>query len=70
MLVMKVYEYVVFKDEKRDKDDQVVDAAAVLVPVTLVVAEDDKQVGMMAARAIPEDQVVNLDRIQVVVRPF
>lgn len=66
----KLFEYAVFKDEKLDKDGEVVEAAVVLVEPTTVLAKDDKQVGIRAAKAIPETEMDNLDRIQVVVRPF
>jgi hypothetical protein len=67
---MKLFEYVVWKDEKRDKDDEVVDEAKVLVEPDTMLADNDKIVGMMAARLIPENELENLDRITVVIRPF
>jgi hypothetical protein len=67
---MHLYEYAVFKDEKRDKDDVVVDPAKVLVEVTPVLAKSDKEVAMRAAKAIPDEEMENIDRIQVLVRPF
>lgn len=66
----KLFEYAVFKDEKLDKDGEVVEAAVVLVAPITVLAKDEKQVGIRAAKAIPETEMDNLDRIQVVVRPF
>ena len=69
---MKLYEYAVVLDEKRDKDDDITDEARVVVSVTAVLARDDAQAQLLAARAIPEDYVTNgqLDRLTVVVRPF
>jgi hypothetical protein len=69
---VKLYEYAVVLDEKRDKDDEITDEAAVVVPVTAVLARDDAQAQLLAARAIPEEYVSNgkLDRLTVVVRPF
>jgi hypothetical protein len=66
----QLFEYAVFLDEKTDKDGEVVSPAKVLVKPTTVLAKDDKQVALLAAREIPADQIANLDRIQVVVRPF
>lgn len=68
----KLYEYAVLLDEKRDKDGEITDDAAVVVPVTQVLARDDGQAQMLAARAIPEEYVANgkMDRLVVVVRPF
>jgi hypothetical protein len=67
---MQLYEYVVWKDEKRDKDDQVTDAAAVLVAPTTMLAENEGIVQMTAAREIPEAELPNIDRVQVNIRPF
>jgi hypothetical protein len=67
---MKLFEYAVIKEEKTDKDGVVVDPASVLVPITAVLARDIEQANMIAARAIPEAHIDDLDRITVVVRPF
>jgi len=69
---VKLYEYAVVLDEKRNKDDAVVEEAAVVVPVTAVLARDDAQAQLLAARSIPDEYVGNgkLDRLTVVVRPF
>jgi len=72
MTVARLYEYAVLLEEKRDKDGEVVDPAEVIVPITDIVARDDAQAQMLAARAIPEEYVANgkFDRLVVVVRPF
>ena len=69
---MKLYEYAVLLDEKVDRDDEVTEEAQVIVPVTAVLARDDAQAQLLAARSIPEEYVSNgrLDRLTVVVRPF
>ncbi len=69
---MKLYEYAVVLDEKRDKDDDITEEASVVVPVTAVLARDDAQAQLLAARSIPEQYLKNgkLDRLTVVVRPF
>lgn len=69
-MASKLFEYVVYKQEEKNKDGKVVDEAVVLVPVSSVLAKDETQVQLLAARAIPEQEIENLDRIQVVVRPF
>ena len=68
----RLYEYAVLLEEKRDKDGEVVDPPEVIVPITDIVARDDAQAQMLAARAIPEEYVSNgkFDRLVVVVRPF
>lgn len=67
-----LYEYAVICLEKRDRDNEVVEEAEVVVAPTALVARDDAQAQMLAARAIPDDYTKNgkLDRVMVVVRPF
>jgi hypothetical protein len=69
---MKLYEYAVVLDEKRDKDDEVTDDSRIVVQPTAVLAKDDAQAQLLAARAIPEEYVNSkkIDRLTVVVRPF
>lgn len=67
---MQAFTYMVFKDEKLDKDGEVIEEAVVLVPATTVLAKDETRVGMRAAMEIPSDHKDDLDRIQVLVRPF
>jgi hypothetical protein len=69
---VKLYEYAVVLDEKRDKDDEITEEAQVIVPVQTVLARDDAQAQLLAARSIPEEHVKKgrLDRLTVVVRPF
>lgn len=69
---MKLYEYAVVLDEKRNKDDDITDDSRIVVAPTAVLAKDDAQAQLLAARSIPEDFLTNgkLDRLTVVVRPF
>jgi hypothetical protein len=69
---MKLYEYAVILNEKRDKDDEVTDDSRIVVEPTAVLAKDDAQAQLLAARSIPEEFVNSkkLDRLVVVVRPF
>jgi hypothetical protein len=69
---MKLYEYAVVLNEKRDKDDEITEDSRIVVPVSTVLARDDAQAQLLAARAIPEEHVKSgkLDRLTVVVRPF
>lgn len=68
----QMFEYAVILDEKRDKDGEITEPAELVVPVTAVLARDEDQAQLLAARAIPEDIASNgnLDRLMVVVRPF
>lgn len=67
---MPLFEYAVIKEEKTDKDGEVVEPAVVVVPVTQILAENESQAQMVAARAIPEDHIGDLGRITVAMRPF
>ena len=70
MADLKLYEYAVILQAKKDKDGDVVEPGEVLIPPTPVLADDDKKATLLAGRAIPEDRIDDLDRITLVVRPF
>ena len=65
-----LYQYAITKDEKRDKDDEITEPESVLVEPVTILAGSPEQAGTIASRAIPEAEMVNLDRIRVLVRPF
>jgi hypothetical protein len=67
-----MYEYAVILNEKRDKDGDVVEEAEIVIDVTQVLAANEDQAKLLAARSIPDDVVTDgkLDRLTVVVRPF
>jgi hypothetical protein len=67
---MTLYEFCVFLDEKRDRDNELIEKAAVVVEPTTILASDEAQAQLLAARAIPDGDIVNIDRLVVVVRPF
>lgn len=65
---MKLYQYsAIYIPTKTEKKE---DKPEIIVPVTDVLATDDNQANILAARAIPEKYLTKLDRVQVVVRPF
>ena len=66
---MKLYEYAVVLDERREKG-KIAEPAEIVVEPTAVLARDDAQAQLLAARAIPEDYIDRIDRLTVVVRPF
>lgn len=41
-----------------------------LVPPETILARDDREAQLVAARKIPADQTKNLDRIEIAVAPF
>lgn len=67
---MNVYEIIVFCDEKRDKDDEVVEPAEIVVGPETIIARDDDQAQLLASRKVPESHLEKLDRLTVAVRPF
>lgn len=70
--VSQLFEYAVILQPKVDKDGEEVEAGQIIVEPTTVLARDEGQAQMLAARAIPDEhaQGGKLDRLQVVVRPF
>lgn len=73
-MAQKLYEYVVWKDEKRDKQTgDVIEKAAILVQPTVILASSDEQVGMVAAREVPAEHMEDDDsrsRVKIQMRPF
>jgi len=67
---MKIFEYIVWIDEKRNKDGDVVDEAEIISGPSVMLANDERVVGLRAARGIPAEYDDNLDRVQVTIRPF
>lgn len=71
---MKLYQYSILfvpnKTKSPEGKDTTTEKAKVLVPVTDILANDDKQAAIVAARAIPEGYVDRLDEVQIAVRPF
>jgi hypothetical protein len=66
-----MYEYAVILNEKRDKEGEVTEEAEIVVPVKTVLARDEEQAQLIAARSIPDEFMIGkLDRLMVVVRPF
>jgi hypothetical protein len=67
---MLVYEYLVFKNEEKNKDGKVTDPAVVVVDRQTILAKDEGQANLIAARAIPAEHMEALDRLVIVCRPF
>ena len=66
MAESKLFQFAVIKhpaDAKKGKSELV-------VPLTTVLAADVNAATLLAARAIPEEHVDDLDLVQVVVSPF
>lgn len=68
--MLRIYQYAVIKQPKLDKDGETIEEGELIVPISSVLAKDEVQVQLLASRAIPEDEIINLDRLVVVVTPF
>ncbi len=42
----------------------------IVTDLTTILAQDERTVGIIAARGIPEEYLSTLDQIEVIVRPF
>lgn len=67
---LKLFEYAVLLHPETDKEGKDIGKTEVLKAVSTVLAKDDKQVGVLAAREIPDAHVEHLERVEIVVRPF
>lgn len=63
---LKPFQVITLLHPKDDNSDTKVISKA----IELILAADEKQAGMLAVRNIPDNEVKNLNRIEVIVRPF
>jgi hypothetical protein len=69
----KIFEYAILYHPKPKKDangNEVTEKSEIVKEVSRVLAESDKQVGILAAREIPEKYLNELDNVEIIVRPF
>jgi hypothetical protein len=66
---MKLYEFVILYEGKRNKDGEWKEKPELLV-FDKTLAESAEQAQIVAARAIPENHLEHLDRVTIAVRPF
>lgn len=50
--------------------EETTDKSKMIGEIKRMLAADEKQVAMLAAREIPEEYLSDLDRVEVLVRPF
>ena len=70
---MKLYEYAVIYNPLPTKDQTErgeVPKSELLVDVTRVLSNNEKEASMIAARAIPSTHTDKLDRVEIALRPF
>lgn len=73
MIRQRIFEYAILfhPEERKDKDGNAIpDKTKLLLDVARVLAKDEKEVAMRAAREIPEEYLERLELVEVVVRPF
>ena len=71
--MQKIFEYAIIFHQlqtKEQRDNGESQKSKLLVPPTHILAKDDKEAAVLAARAIPEDYLGKLDQVEVAVRPF
>jgi len=69
----KLFEYAVLyhpRTEKDDKGNEVVKKSEVIADLQRTIAKDEKEVAIVAARAIPEKYLADLELVEIIVRPF
>jgi len=67
---LKLFEYAVLLHPETDKDGKPIGKTAVVKEPKTLLAKDEQQVGMLAAREIPTEHVDHLERVEIIVRPF
>jgi hypothetical protein len=70
---MKLYEYAVIYNPLATKDQMErgeKPKSELIVDVTRTLANNDKEAGMLAARAIPDAYTDKLDQVEIALRPF
>ena len=67
---LKLFEYAVILQPRFNADDELVEDGMIVVDPTTVLAEDQSRATLLAGRAIPEDYIGKLDRLDIAVRPF
>ena len=68
----KLFEYAVVYHPKPKKVDGVEhrEKSQLLVPMTSVLADSDKEVAIVASRQIPEEYLDKLAQVEILIRPF
>lgn len=72
----KLFEYVIVFHPRRPKaakpgaEDEDTGESKILIDLTRVIARDEKAVGMMAAKKIPDEYDSKLDQVEILIRPF
>ena len=68
-----LFQFAVIHTPKQTRDangNDTTKPSKIVIEPTHILAKDDKEVAMRAARQIPEEYMDSLDEVQVLVRPF
>lgn len=66
---MKLFQYVIFWQPTTDQTKEG-KKPEILKEITTILAKDESSANVLAARAIPEAYVDQLDQVTIVTRPF
>lgn len=72
-MAKKLYEFAILFHPKQVKDAQGNETQGpdeIVQDVKTILAKDDKEVAMVAARAVPEKYLDKLDQVGIYIRPF
>lgn len=67
---LRLFEYAMLLHPKTDKDGKDIGKTEFITFSNHILAKDEKQVGIIAAREIPKEHMDDLDRVEILVRPF
>lgn len=62
-----LYEYAIVHNPQFTKEGEE-SASTILIPVTQILASNDREASIVATRAIPDDYVGKIDQVDVLVR--
>lgn len=66
----KLYEYAVILQPELDEDGEPEGPPELIVDVERVLAYDENEVAIRAARALPDNVMDDLKRVDIAIRPF
>ncbi len=67
---LKLFEYAMLLHPEIDQEGKEKGKTEMLKSPSTALAKDDKQVGILAAREIPQEHLEHLERVEIIVRPF
>ena len=66
----KLFQYAVLKHPKKTKDTETTEKTEILIQPTMILEENEQNVGFKAIRNLKEEDMEDLDRIEILVAPF